>query len=178
MKRQNWINAEYGFGVTFGLFVLMSHLHGWTLGQEMARNFYEFSLKMIMLVPFIFILIGILDVWVPKETIQKHIGEESGIKGIIYVMLLAFFQGGPLYVAFPVAHLLWKKGCSIRNVFVYIGSFSALKVPMIMFEISFLGWEFSLARAMVSIPVFLLVAQIMAGYVRRKELTMGRLWHF
>ena len=156
----------------------MSNLHGWTVGQEMTRNFYEFSLKMIMLVPFIFILIGILDVWVPKEAIQKHIGEESGIKGIIYVMLLAFFQGGPLYVAFPVAHLLWKKGCSVRNVFVYIGSFSALKVPMIMFEVSFLGWKFSLARATVSIPVFLMVAQIMASYVRRKKLTMGRLWHF
>lgn len=178
MKRQSWINAEYGIGATFGLFVLMSNLHGWTVGQEMTRNFYEFSLKMIMLVPFIFILIGILDVWVPKEAIQKHIGEESGIKGIIYVMLLAFFQGGPLYVAFPVAHLLWKKGCSVRNVFVYIGSFSALKVPMIMFEVSFLGWKFSLARAMVSIPVFLLVAQIMAGYVRRKKLTMGKLWYF
>ena len=178
MKRQSWINAEYGIGATFGLFVLMSNLHGWTVGQEMTRNFYEFSLKMIMLVPFIFILIGILDVWVPKEAIQKHIGEESGIKGIIYVMLLAFFQGGPLYVAFPVAHLLWKKGCSVRNVFVYIGSFSALKVPMIMFEVSFLGWKFSLARAMVSIPVFLLVAQIMASYVRRKKLTMGKLWYF
>jgi len=130
---------------------------------------------MIMLVPFIFVLIGILDVWVPKEAIQKHIGEDSGIKGVFYVVLLAFFQGGPLYVAFPVAHLLWKKGASMRNVFVYIGSFSALKVPMIMFEISFLGWKFSLVRAAVSLPVFLVIAQILARYVRGRELPMSRM---
>jgi len=175
VKRKSWINTEYAIVATFGAFILVSHLLSWTVGQEMARNFYEFSVKMIMLVPFIFVLIGILDVWVPKEAIQKHIGEESGIKGVFYVVLLAFFQGGPLYVAFPVAHLLWKKGCSIRNVFVYIGSFSALKVPMVMFEISFLGWKFSLVRAAVSLPVFLVIAEILARYVRGRELPMSRM---
>jgi len=175
VKRESWIKAEYWIAAVFGLFILTAYLMDWTVGREMAGNFTEFSLKMIMLVPFIFVLIGILDVWVPKEAIQKHIGEDSGIKGVFYVVLLAFFQGGPLYVAFPVAHLLWKKGASMRNVFVYIGSFSALKVPMIMFEISFLGWKFSLVRAAVSLPVFLVIAQILARYVRGRELPMSRM---
>jgi uncharacterized membrane protein YraQ (UPF0718 family) len=166
--------AEYGIAAVFGLFIVISHIMGWKLGSEMARNFYEFSLEMIVLVPAIFILIGILDVWVPKETIERHIGEESGFKGAFYVVLLAFFQGGPLYVAFPVAHLLWKKGSSVRNVFVYIGSFSALKVPMVMFEISFLGWKFSLIRAVASLPVFLLIAEIVARFARRRGLPMSR----
>lgn len=175
MKPEKRFKAEYGVAAAFAMFIVVAQLLGWVTGREVARNFYEVSLKMIMLVPFIFVLIGILDIWVPKEAIQKHIGEESGIKGVFYVVLLAFFQGGPLYVAFPVAHLLWKKGCSIRNVFVYIGSFSALKVPMVMFEISFLGWKFSLVRAAVSLPVFLVIAEILARHVRGRELPMSRM---
>ncbi len=42
--------------------------------------------------------------------------------GIFWVVLLAMLQAGPLYAAFPVAALLWKKGCSVRNVFIYLGA--------------------------------------------------------
>jgi uncharacterized membrane protein YraQ (UPF0718 family) len=175
MKKKTHFNTDYLIAGFFGCFVLLSHLLGFSAGQKMSLNFYQFSLKMVMLIPVIFIYIGLLDVWVPKEAIEKHIGEESGIKGVFYVLLLSFFQGGPLYVAFPMAHLLWKKGCSIRNIFVYIGSFSALKIPMFMFETSFLGWKFSLLRAAASLPVFLLIAEVMARHVRKRELPLTRM---
>ena len=35
---------------------------------------------LFMLIPPIFILIGLLDVWVPKESMMKHMGEDSGAK--------------------------------------------------------------------------------------------------
>jgi uncharacterized membrane protein YraQ (UPF0718 family) len=175
VKKERWLSVEYGTAVVFGLFIVLMQLLGWQIGRTMAFNFYEFSLKMIVLVPCIFVLIGILDVWVPKEAIQKHIGEESGVKGVFYVVLLAFFQGGPLYAAFPVAHLLCKKGASRRNIFVYIGAFSTLKVPMVMFEISFLGWKFSLVRAAASLPVFILIAEIMTRYARQKVMPMEKM---
>ncbi|MCK7529669.1 MAG: hypothetical protein MZV63_00695 [Marinilabiliales bacterium] len=62
-----------------------------------------------------FILIGLFDVWVPREKIEKHIGKESGWKGTGLVILLATLQAGPLYGAFPFAYILWKKGCSIQE---------------------------------------------------------------
>jgi uncharacterized membrane protein YraQ (UPF0718 family) len=116
-----------------------------------------------------FILIGLFDVWVPKEKVEKHIGKESGIKGVLWVMLLAMLQAGPLYSAFPVAYLLWRKGCSIRNVFIYLGAFSTLKIPMLTFEIGFLGLKFSLLRTIITLPVFILLAQIMEVYLRDKN---------
>jgi hypothetical protein len=54
------------------------------------------------------------------------------------VILLAMLQAGPLYGAFPVAYLLWKKGASIKNIFIYLGAFSTLKILMLTFEIGFL----------------------------------------
>jgi len=38
---------------------------------------------MISFVPFLFIIIGLFDVWIPKEMVEKHIGKESGVKGIL-----------------------------------------------------------------------------------------------
>ena len=132
-------------------------------------NFTDFFIEMISFLPFLFILIGLFDVWIAKEAVAKHVGEYSGVKGTSIVILLATLQAGPLYGAFPVAHLLWKKGCSIRNVFIYLGAFTALKLPMVTFEISFLGLKFSLLRTIISIPVFVTIGFLMERYIKGKH---------
>jgi hypothetical protein len=50
---------------------------------------------------------------------------------------------------------------------MYLGAYSTLKVPMLLFEVSFLGWKFTLVRSAVALPVFILIAEIMAAYARR-----------
>lgn len=124
---------------------------------------------MLMILPCMFILIGLFDVWIPKEKIEKHIGEGSGLKGMGLMILLAIIQPGSLYVAFPFAHLLWKKGTSLRNIFIYVGMFSAAKIPMLTFEIGFLGLKFSMIRLILTIPVFILIAVIMERNLRNKS---------
>jgi uncharacterized membrane protein YraQ (UPF0718 family) len=128
-----------------------------------------FFTEMIAFLPLMFILIGIIDVWFPREKVEKHIGKESGFKGTMWVILLAMFQAGPLYGAFPVAHILWKKGYSIKNIFVYLGAFSSIKMPMITFEIGFLGLKFSLLRTLITLPVFILIGHILEKYFQSKQ---------
>jgi len=129
-------------------------------------NFRMFFKEMIIFLPFMFILIGLLDIWFPKEKIEKHINKDSGIKGMLLVIILAMFQAGPLYGAFPVAYLLWKKGSSIKNIFIYLGAFSTLKIPMLSFEIGFLGLKFSLLRTLFTLPLFIIIGYIMEWYLR------------
>jgi uncharacterized membrane protein YraQ (UPF0718 family) len=125
------------------------------------NNFWLFFKEMILFLPILFVLIGITDVWFPKEKIEKYINQSSGIVGIILVIILAMFQAGPLYGAFPVASLLWKKGASIKNIFIYLGAFSSLKIPMLSFEIGFLGWKFSLLRTLFTLPLFIIIGYLM-----------------
>jgi uncharacterized membrane protein YraQ (UPF0718 family) len=125
---------------------------------------------MLFALPVMFILVGLFDVWVSKEKVQKHIGETSGVKGIMLIMLLAFMQAGPLYAAFPVAYILWKKGTSARNVFIYLSASSIVKIPMLAFEIGFLGIQFSLLRILISIPVFIIVGTIMGKYFTKNKM--------
>lgn len=165
---------KYRFDFTiialFASLIAVSYLAGWTTGQQLTETtFWRFLREMLTILPCMFILIGLFDVWIPREKIEKHVGTGSGFKGIALMILLAVTQAGPLYAAFPVAHLLWKKGCSLRNIFVYVGTFSAAKIPMITFEIGFLGLKFSLLRLLLTIPVFILIAIVMEKNIRNKK---------
>jgi uncharacterized membrane protein YraQ (UPF0718 family) len=104
--------------------------------------------------------------------VEKHIGKDSGLMGAVWVVILAMFQAGPLYGAFPVAQLLWKKGSSIRNVFIYIGAFATLKLPMLTFETAFLGFKFTITRTLLTLPVFIAIAVIMDRFLRKSGYTL------
>jgi uncharacterized membrane protein YraQ (UPF0718 family) len=146
---------------------------GFQTGTRAVSHFSTFFLEMIAFLPVLFVLIGLLDVWLPRERVERHIGKESGIRGIFWVILLAMLQAGPLYGAFPVSYMLWKKGCSVRNIFIYLGAFSTLKIPMLTFETGFLGWRFTLVRTALTLPVFILIAFAMERLTVKKEFSMN-----
>lgn len=162
--------GEYLLAMLFGLALLISRFAGWSFGLGAGKNFWTFFSEMITFLPLMFILIGLIDVWVPKEKVERHIGPGSAFKGTFWIVMLAMLQAGPLYGAFPVAYLLWKKGCSIKNIFIYLGAFSTLKIPMLTFEIGFLGLKFSLLRTLFTLPVFIGIGYIMEAYLKG--------WHF
>lgn len=152
---------DYVWVILFVIFSIVSYFIGFKPGLVIDSNFTEFFIEMISFIPFIFIIIGLFDVWFPKEMLEKHIGRESGVKGILLVILLAMLQAGPLYGAFPVAYILHKKGASVRNIFIYLGAFSSLKLPMLGIEIGYLGIKFSILRTLISLPLFILVEYLM-----------------
>jgi uncharacterized membrane protein YraQ (UPF0718 family) len=151
--------------IAFILFAGYSFYFKYSPGIAIIKdNFWVFLKEMILALPVMFILVGLFDVWVSKEKVQKHIGKASGVKGILLVILLAFMQAGPLYAAFPVAYILWKKGTSSVNIFIYLAASSIAKIPMVTFEIGFLGLNFSLLRIIISLPVFIILGTIMGKY--------------
>jgi len=161
--------------IAFAIFVAYSLVFQFSPGIEMfEENFWGFLKEMLIALPVMFILIGLFDVWVSKEKVQKHIGDASGIKGILLVMLLAFVQAGPLYAAFPVAYILKKKGTSSVNIFIYLSSYTMAKVPMLTFEIGFLGLKFSLLRLILSIPIFILIGIFMGKYFDKHKGTINK----
>ncbi len=170
MKKQGKYKFDFALIIAFVIFAIYSFFTGYAPGIEIVNNnFWNFLKEMILALPVMFILVGLFDVWVSKEKVQKHIGKSSGLKGVLLVMLLAFMQAGPIYAAFPVAYILWKKGTSPTNIFIYISSASIVKIPMLTFEIGFLGLKFSLLRIFISIPVFIVLSMIMGKYFEKNK---------
>ena len=76
----------------------------------------DYLLEMIEILPAVFVITGLVEVWVPKETIMNTFGKGSGIKGRLISVLIGSFSAGPIYAAFPVTYTLIIKGSSISNI--------------------------------------------------------------
>lgn len=121
------------------------------LGKESLLITWENTLDMMSVMPPIFILLGLIDVWVKKETMIKYMGEGSGIVGILLAFFIGSAAAGPLYGAFPVAAVLIKKGSKLSNVFIMLGAWSTTKIPLILFEATSMGFRFTVLRFVLNL---------------------------
>ena len=124
---------------------------------------------MLKILPCAFILIGLFEVWIKQETVQRHLGDKSGLKGYIWGVLLASSTVGGLYVAFPVAASIYGKGARLSVIFTYLRASAICRVPMTIFEASFLGIKFSAVRLVVAIPLVVLTSMLLGNYLTRRN---------
>ena len=111
--------------LVLGVFAIFNHQIGL---KAINLSAYQFK-QMLLIVPPVFILLGLLDVWVPRETMVKYMGEGSGLKGILLSFFIGSAAAGPLYGAFPVAAVFMKKGVKFSNILIFIGAWSTTKIP-------------------------------------------------
>jgi len=126
--------------------------------------------EMLLVIPPIFILLGLLDVWVPRETMVKYMGEGSGLKGVLLAFFIGSAAAGPLYGAFPIAAVFMKKGVKFMNILIFIGAWSTTKIPMFLFEMASLGSKFAIARLLIDIPGIIIIAFILSRMVSKKDI--------
>ena len=150
------------YGVFF-LLVLANIVIGLAL-PDIGRKALDITkrnlVEMLSVIPPIFILLGLMDVWIDRATMMKYTGNGSGIQGILIAFLLGSAAAGPLYAAFPVAGVMLKKGSSLMNVFIFMGAWSTTKIPMLTFEAASLGPAFTLTRLTLSIVGIMIIAAV------------------
>lgn len=140
------------------------------LGIKIFANTWKNFLQMVGVIPPIFLLLGLLDAWVPRETVVKFMGERSGVKGVLLSIFLGAAAAGPLYGAFPVASVMIKKGVKLTNILIFLGAWSTLKIPMFLFEISSLGYEFAVTRWIVNLFGIIAMAYLIESVLTREEI--------
>lgn len=99
----------------------------------------------------------------------RLMGEKAGFLGAVIAFLLGSFAAGPLYVAFPVAGILLKKGSKFSNIIIFIGAWSSTKIPISIFEASVMGWGFMITRYLIDICVIIAIAIIMDKLITIRE---------
>lgn len=112
---------------------------------------WKFFMEMIWILPGVMVLMGLFMVWVPKEMVGKYLGKTSGVKGFFLSIFFGALPTGPLYVAFPIAMSLIKKGARISNIIIFLSAWACIKIPQEMVELQFLGPRFMAARLVLTI---------------------------
>ena len=116
---KNWIK-RYRFFLLTLLAMLLLTLFNRTLGLKALSITGNSIGEMMLIIPPIFVLLGLLDVWVPRETMIRYMGEGSGLKGILLSIFIGSAAAGPLYGAFPVAAVFMKKGVKFSNILIFL----------------------------------------------------------
>ena len=116
----------------------------------------------------VFVFMGMFSVWVSEEQVVKHLGKESGIKGLIYGSALGTIYHGPQVSIFPFLRTMLDKGARLSVVVAVVSAY-AIKLPMIPLELALLGLRFTIVH-----NALLLITAPMLGIVMER-LLRGRL---
>jgi len=119
--------------------------------EAIVHTSWNFFIEMVIILPAVMVILSLFAIWVPKDIVVKLLGKASGIKGIFLAIMLGALPTGPLYIAFPMATALLKKGAKISNVIIFLSSWACIKAPQELVEFQFMGLQFMLLRLILTI---------------------------
>jgi uncharacterized membrane protein YraQ (UPF0718 family) len=114
------------------------------VGYRAIELTWSSAKTLLGILPPILVLVHLFDVWVPKEIVVRHMGEGAGPRGFFWALVLGALAAGPLYVAFPVAAMLLKKGVRQAYVVFLLGAWTTVKAPIFLYELNYFGPRFTL----------------------------------
>jgi uncharacterized membrane protein YraQ (UPF0718 family) len=119
------------------------------------------------------LIAAFVAVLMPRETVMRWVGAETGWLGIVIATLAGTIcPGGPITI-FPIAAAFVAIGADTGAAIAFITSWTLLGYARILvWELPFFGGEFVLWRTIISIPLPILagfVARFIAVYAARKR---------
>lgn len=136
--------------------------------ELIIKTSFDSFKQMILIFPAVLILMGLFSVWTSREFVIDHLGDSSGLKGIVIAFVLGALPTGPLYIAFPMAQALRKKGASYTNIVVFLSAWGCIKIPQELVELQFMGLQFMLARLGLTI-LFIAVIGMMINRLLKEN---------
>ena len=148
--------------------ILVSWSVSFEPGIAVGQNFLSFLVELIKIFPPALLLIGLFEAWIDQKTVERHLGEESGARGFLWALILAVTTMAPFIVAIPIAHSLRTKGARLSVVLAYLGAAGVCRLPMTIFEASFLGIRFTMVRWTVSLVLIVVTSLLLGRFLERK----------
>ncbi|MDD7794292.1 permease [Clostridium sp. 'White wine YQ'] len=161
---------RYSFFIVALLITIVITIINKDLGLKSFGIAFSSFEQMILVVPPIMLLLGLMDVWIPRETMMKYMGDNSGITGIFLAILIGSLAAGPMYAAFPFTIVLLKKGVKFSNIIIFMNAWCVTKVSTLMFEFAALGYKFTIARLLIDLPGVILMGYLVQALMPKDEL--------
>lgn len=139
------------------------------VGKRIFQVSNEYFIELVVILPAVMVILGLINVWISKDVVMKHLGEESGMKGAFLSVLLGAFPTGPLYIAFPIVAALRRKGASLANVVILLSAWACIKIPQELIELQFLGFKFMATRLLLTVPFIILMGWTVGLIVEMTE---------
>jgi len=155
-----------GGTVLVALILLLLYPEKWDSAWHSSTDYF---LEMMMILPGVMVIMGLFNVFISKEQIVKYFGKAAGVKGIGLAILFGSVPTGPLYIAFPLAASLLKKGARVSNIIIFLTAWACIKLPQELVEWKFLGLEFTVLRLLLTITFAIVMGLIIEKIIERND---------
>ena len=169
------IIKRYKFFLLLLIVLILIGFFNFDLASKSILNIKDSFLQMLSVLPPIMIMLGLMDVWVSRESLMKYMGNNSGFLGVFLAMLIGSIAAGPMYAAFPFTAVLIKKGAKFSNIIIFMNAWCVTKISTLLFEISSLGYKFTFVRLLIDIPGVIIMGILVEKFLSKDELT--RIYH-
>ena len=130
----------------------------------------EGSLQVVKIFPilaFAIIMAELMKVLLPQEIIMSWLGPASGFKGLwIGTAIGVIMPPGGVVVLYGIVGGMLKAGAGMGVMVALITSYNLMALHRLPFEISFLGWKFTLLR-FAAVLCLAPLAGLLAGIIKR-----------
>ncbi|WP_425544795.1 permease [Clostridium subterminale] len=150
--------------------LILVFFFNWDLGAKSFISAQSSFIQMLSVLPPIMILLGLIDVWVPREALMKYMGKDSGFTGVLIAILIGSIAAGPMYAAFPFTAMLLKKGVKFSNIIIFMNAWCVTKISTLLFEISAIGYVFTLSRLMINVPGVIIMGYLVERLMKKDDL--------
>ncbi len=159
--------------LVYVVIVLISYLYAFRKDKakskkSLAKGWSQFLNRLPLLFA-IFLLIGLFDVFIPKDIVVKFIGTGRGILSIFSAAILGSVVMGPVSSAYPLGGVLLKKGATVTATAIFLNAWVMVGVVTFPFEVSVFGKKFAIVRNSLAfigaIVVGILTGLILTGRI-------------
>lgn len=116
-------------------------------------------LSLLPLFLLIVILTALTNYFLKPKQIIKHLGKDSGAKGVFYALVGGIISHGPMYAWYGMLQDMRSRGLKdgLTVIFMYA---RAVKLPLLPFMVDLFGLVFT-----IIMTLYILIAGVLQGWV-------------
>jgi uncharacterized membrane protein YraQ (UPF0718 family) len=166
-------SLDWGFAVvavlSFGSMIWVTMRDGFAVSAHILAEDAWLFVTILPKVMLGCLIGGLIRLLIARETIEKHIGEGSGLKGLAIAALIGtLFPAGP-FTIFPLAAVLLVSGADRGAAIAFISAWLLIGINRaIIWEMPFFGTDFVLFRFLISAPM-----PVLLGMAARAQMFDG-----
>lgn len=133
--------------------------------EALKATFRIFYVVLPVLI-FVFVLMGLIEAYISRETIVSILGQKSGILGILYAEIVGSIALFMPPAVFPFGGYLHDNGASYGSVAGFVFTAILIGVTTLPVEIKFLGKRFTIFRNIFTFVLAFFIAVLMEVILR------------
>jgi uncharacterized membrane protein YraQ (UPF0718 family) len=134
--------------------------------MEALKATLKIFYTVIPVLVFVFVLMGLIQAYVSRETIASILGQKSGILGILYAEIVGCIALFMPPAVFPFAGYLHQNGASYGSIAAFVFTAILIGITTLPIEIKFLGKRFTIFRNIFTFVLTFFIALLMEAILR------------